>query len=404
MYEDTGSLQVASPLTSGSVIVINIQVNNGVFVYEITDGAITKVYGHTGLKVSNTNYKGFTLGGIYEKTSSTLSPATGWQIEKIAVFGSTLSEAEMLSYTFPSEIQTIEVAENTTVSAINGQIDSGANVVNLNVADGVEITLDAAFSAADVHIASTGSITLRADAQPEAATLAAIDVSGVAGSVYRSWLTPGIVGVNFNAAGSRNGTLVGDCRDTSGALAAGGVWYANDGNVSGSINIVEDGLTKLTWSCANLYTTADPISNGTFMQGYLDDGGNQARISVSGIPYATYDVIVYCATDNAEKAFKAKQVNGVYYKWDDATKTIVSEGVGATDTWGSANVAVGAAVYGSNAIRINGLTGSLSIVGGTNGNSARGCIAAIQIMPTGEGQAWELTLEENATAEWTTAS
>lgn len=404
MYENTGSQQVASPLTPGSVIVINIQVNNGVFVYEIVNGAITKVYGNTGLKSSNTNYKGFTLGGIYEKTCSMLSPATGWQIEKIAVFGSTLSEAEMLSYAFPSEIQTIDVAENTTASAINGQIVSGANVVNLNVADGVEITLDAAFSVASVHIASTGSITLSADAQPEASTLAALDVSGVAGSVYRSWLTPGIVGMNFNAAGSRNGTLVGDCRDTSGALAAGGVWYANDGNVSGSINIVEDGLTKLTWSCANLYTTANPIANGTFMQGYLDDGGNQAQISVSGIPYATYDVIVYCATDNAEKAFKAKQVNGVYYKWDDAAKMVVSEGVEATNTWGSANVAVGAAVYGSNAIRINGLTGSLSIVGGDNGNDARGCIAAIQIMPTGEGQAWELTLEENATAEWATAN
>ena len=403
MYENTGSQQVALPLTSGSVIVINIQVNNGVFVYEITDGQITKVYGHTALKVSNTNYKGFTLGGVYEKASSDLSPAAGWQIEKIAVFGSTLTEAEILAYTFPSEIQTIEVAENTTASAINGRIASGANLVNLNVADGVEITLDAAFSAAGVHIASTGSITLRADAQPEAATLAAIDVSGVAGSVYRSWLTPGIVGMNFNAAGSRNGTLAGDCRDTSGALAAGGVWYANDGDASGTIDIAGDGLTKLTWSCANLYSTAGSIANGTFMQGYLDDGGNQARISVSGIPYATYDVIVYCATDNAGMAFKAKQVNGVYYKWDDATKTVVSEGVGATDTWGSANVAVGAAVYGSNAIRINGLTGALSIVGGTKSDNARGCIAAIQIMPTGEGQAWALELAENAVAEWTSA-
>ena len=50
MYENTGSQQVALPLTSGSVIVINIQVNNGVFVYEITDGQITKVYGHTALE------------------------------------------------------------------------------------------------------------------------------------------------------------------------------------------------------------------------------------------------------------------------------------------------------------------------------------------------------------------
>ncbi|MGN0855363.1 MAG: beta strand repeat-containing protein [Kiritimatiellia bacterium] len=401
--------QTSTAVSSGNTLIVNIQVNSGVFVYEVTtseDGvrSLNTRFSSTNLKASNTNYKGFSLGGVYEKASSTLNPAVGWQIEKIAVFGSSLTEAEMLAYAFPSEIQTIEVVEATNVSSINAQISSGSNVINLNVADGVTLTIDEAFSVADVRLNSTGSITLSAEAQPEAATLAALDVSGVQGSVYRSWLTPGIVGMNFNAAGSRNGTLAGDCRDTSGALASGGIWYANDGNASGTIDIAEDGLTKLTWSCANLYTTATPISNGTFMQGYLDDGGNQAQIAVTGIPYATYDVIVYCATDNSTKSFKAKQVNGVYYKWDDATKTVVSDGVEVTNTWGSANVAVGAAVYGSNAIRINRLTGPLSIVGGTNGNDARGCIAAIQIMPTGEGLSWELTLEENAAADWTTAS
>ena len=164
-YNDNGgSLQVADPFSAGTDIVINIQTSGGVFAYEIVTDANTgartlvKRFGHTGLKASQTNYKGFSLGGIYEKASSTLSPATGWTISKMAVFGSTLSEAEILGYAFPSDIDTIAVNDNTTVSALNTLIaaSSGSKII-LSVADGVEIAVDTAFVASvPVEVASSG--------------------------------------------------------------------------------------------------------------------------------------------------------------------------------------------------------------------------------------------------------
>ena len=412
-YDDNGgSLQVADPFSAGTDIVINIQTSGGVFAYEIVTDANTgartlvKRFGHTGLKASQTNYKGFSLGGIYEKASSTLSPATGWTISKMAVFGSTLSEAEILGYAFPSDIDTIPVNANTTVSALNALIaaSSGERII-LSVADGVEIDVDTAFVASvPVEVASSGSITLSANAQPAASYFSAVSFA-VEGALLRSWLTPGVVGFNFNANGGRNGQGNTDgAADTALALEIG-TWYKDAYSPSGSSTAMfSDGLSLLTWQANNVYAEAGDLTAGTFIQGYLDDGGN-VNIKLSAVPYETYDVIIYCSTDDSSKSFKAKTVNGTIYTWDDTsgeTTTTSSD----TATWGLASAAAGKAVYGANTLRINGLSGALSIKGGTNGNNARGCISAIQIMPAGTSTAPEMTVGtagQTTQANWTDA-
>ncbi len=413
-YDDNGgSLQVADPFSAGTDIVINIQTSGGVFAYEIVTDANTgartlvKRFGHTGLKASQTNYKGFSLGGIYEKASSTLSPATGWTISKMAVFGSTLSEAEILGYAFPSDIDTIAVNDNTTVSALNTLIaaSSGSKII-LSVADGVEIAVDTAFVASvPVEVASSGSITLSANAQPDASYFSAVSFA-VEGALFRSWLTPGVVGFNFNANGGRNGQGNTDgAADTALALEIG-TWYKDAYSPSGSSTAMfADGLSLLTWQANNVYAEAGDLTAGTFIQGYLDDGGN-VSIKLSAVPYETYDVIIYCSTDDSSKSFKAKTVNGTIYTWDataGATTTTDSD----TATWGLASAAAGKAVYGANTLRINGLSGPLSIKGGTNGNNARGCISAIQIMPAGTSTAPEMTVGtagQTTQATWTGAN
>ena len=412
-YDDNGgSLQVADPFSAGTDIVINIQTSGGVFAYEIVTDANTgartlvKRFGHTGLKASQTNYKGFSLGGIYEKASSTLSPATGWTISKMAVFGSTLSEAEILGYAFPSDIDTIPVNANTTVSALNALIaaSSGERII-LSVADGVEIDVDTAFVASvPVEVASSGSITLSANAQPAASYFSAVSFA-VEGALLRSWLTPGVVGFNFNANGGRNGQGNTDgAADTALALEIG-TWYKDAYSPSGSSTAMfADGISVLTWQANNVYAEAGDLTAGTFIQGYLDDGGN-VNIKLSAVPYETYDVIIYCSTDDSSKSFKAKTVNGTIYTWDSTageTTTTSSD----TATWGLASAAAGKAVYGANTLRINGLSGALSIKGGTNGNNARGCISAIQIMPTGTSTAPEMTVGtagQTTQANWTDA-
>ena len=411
-YND-GGVQVADPFSAGTDIVINIQTSGGVFVYEIVTDAgtgartLVKRYGHTGLKASNTNYKGFSLGGIYEKASSTLSPATGWTISQMAVFGSTLSEAEILGYAFPSDIDTIAVNDNTTVSALNTLIaaSSGSKII-LSVADGVEIAVDTAFVASvPVEVASSGSITLSANAQPDASYFSAVSFA-VEGALLRSWLTPGVVGFNFNASGGRNGQGNTDgAADTALALEIG-TWYKDAYSPSGSSTAMfADGLSLLTWQADNVYAEAGDLTAGTFIQGYLDDGGN-VSIKLSAVPYETYDVIIYCSTDNSTKSFKAKTVNGTIYTWDaTAGATVTTDNANAT--WGLASAAAGKAVYGANTLRINGLSGPLSIMGGTNSDNARGCISAIQIMPAGTSTAPEMTVGtagQTTQATWTGAN
>ena len=412
-FYGNNNTQVADPFSSGTDIVINIQTSGGVFVYEIVTDAETgarslvKRYGNVNLKASNTNYKGFSLGGKFEKNSTNLSPATGWTISKMAVFGSTLSEAEILGYAFPSDIDTIAVNDNTTVSALNTLIaaSSGSKII-LSVADGVEIAVDTAFVASvPVEVASSGSITLSANAQPDASYFSAVSFA-VEGALFRSWLTPGVVGFNFNANGGRNGQGNTDgAADTALALEIG-TWYKDAYSPSGSSTAMfADGLSLLTWQANNVYAETDGLTAGTFIQGYLDDGGN-VSIKLSAVPYATYDVIIYCSTDNSTKSFKAKTVNGTIYTWDaTAGTTVTTNNVNAT--WGLASTAAGKAVYGANTLRINGLSGPLSIMGGTNSDNARGCISAIQIMPAGTSTAPETTVGtagQTTQATWTGAN
>ena len=413
-YNDNGdSLQVADPFSAGTDIVVNIQTSGGVFAYEIVTDANTgartlvKRFGHTGLKASQTNYKGFSLGGKFEKNSTNLSPATGWTIAKMAVFGSTLSEAEILGYAFPSDVDTIAVNANTTVSALNALIaaSSGAKII-LSVADGVEIAVDTAFVASvPVEVASTGTITLSANAQPDASYFSAVSFA-VQGALLRSWLTPGVVGFNFNANGGRNGQGNTDgAADTALALEIG-TWYKDAYAPSGSSTAMfADGLSLLTWQANNVYAEAGGLTAGTFIQGYLDDGGN-VSITLTSVPYETYDLIIYCSTDDSSKSFKAKTVNGTIYTWDATAGETTTTG-SDTATWGLASAAAGKAVYGANTLRINGLSGPLSIKGGTNGNNARGCISAIQIMPSGTSTAPELTIGtagQTTQATWTGAN
>lgn len=259
----------------------------------------------------------------------------------------------------------VEVSSYTTASAINGMVGSATDVA-VAVADGVTITVDEAFNAAIKSVSSTGSITLSAASQPDASYLANVDFSGVQGGLLRSWLTPGVVGFNFRSA---NGT------DVSGALATTDNWIHDNNSASGtSTAMFADGLSTLTWSSGGTWA----CSGSTIISGYLDDGangGNGATVTLSNVPYETYDVIVYCSSDSNPGQFLAKTVNGTTYTWDSTAGAVVA----GSAAWGKA--ALSTPVYGVNALRIKNLSGPLTIYGTARNGSIRGGIAAIQIMP-----------------------
>ncbi len=375
---------------SSGVLAFCYHKSNGTSLYYVnTDGTRLELFNKSGLKASgDTAINGCTIGGERAKSGATLlSAATGMKITGIAIFDGILTEAEMTGYVWPSEIQTIDVNANTSVSAINAQYDSTTyKAAKVTVASGVTITVDAAFSEKIQSVSSTGSITLAAASQPDASyNLANVDFSGVQGGLLRSWLTPGVVGFNFRSA---NGT------DVSGALATADNWIHDNNSASGtSTAMFADGLSTLKWSSANTWN----CSGSTIISGYLDDGangGNGATVTLSNVPYETYDVIVYCSSDTASGDFLAKTVNGTTYTWDTAAGAVV---VG-NSTWGKA--ALSTPVYGVNALRIKNLSGPLTIYGLAKNGNSRGGIAAIEIMPPNTPdniRTYTLTLSGTAT-------
>ena len=374
---------------SSGVLAFCYHKSNGTSLYYVSaDGTRAELFNKSGLKASgDTAINGCTIGGERAKSGATLlSAATGMKITGIAIFDGILTEAEMTGYVWPSEIQTIDVNANTSVSAINTQYDSTTyKVAKVTVASGLTITVDEAFSEKIQSVSSTGSITLSATSQPDASYLANVDFSGVQGGLLRSWLTPGVVGFNFRSA---SGT------DVSGALATADNWIHDNNSASGtSTAMFADGLSTLKWSSANTWA----CSGSTIISGYLDDGangGNGATVTLSNVPYETYDVIVYCSSDTANGDFLAKTVNGTTYTWDSTAGAVV---VG-NSTWGKA--ALSTPVYGVNALRIKNLSGPLTIYGLAKNGNSRGGIAAIEIMPPNTPdniRTYTLTLSGTAT-------
>lgn len=340
----------------------------------------------TGLFFSNKRLQKIGIGGCF--TSGAAKDLNNFEnliIKKVAVFASAITATDATEYFFPSEIQTINVsaADSITVSAINSQIDANTyKTVKVVAEDGATITVDEAFSTAlPIAVSSTGSITLSAASQP--------DLSGVSfdvqGALLRSWLTPGVVGFNFRSASGE---------DVSGALATTDNWIHDNNSASGtSTAMFADGLSTLKWSSANTWS----CSGSTIISGYLDDGangGNGATVTLSNVPYETYDVIVYCSSDSNPGQFLAKTVNGTTYTWDTAAGAVVA----GNSVWGKA--ALSTPVYGVNALRIKNLSGPLTIYGTARNGSNRGGIAAIEIMPPNTPdniRTYKLTLNGAAT-------
>ncbi|MDO4527546.1 MAG: autotransporter-associated beta strand repeat-containing protein, partial [bacterium] len=147
-----------------------------------------------------------------------------------------------------------------------------------------------------------------------------------------------------------------------------------------------------SFGSSTIYQWTD--ATDAFLKGYLDDGShdsvNGATITMSEIPFETYSVIVYCATDTENAFFRPVQINGTWYAGSASARGVgyalpVLDVEKDAITWGASQNTT--AAYGTNAIRVDGLSGELSIQGlgkaGTN-NKHRGGIAAIQIVNIGE--------------------
>ena len=138
---------------------------------------------------------------------------------------------------------------------------------------------------------------------------------------------------------------------------------------------------KVGWNAANIWAWTGCTAK--ILNGYLDDSNDGATVTVTEIPFAKYDVIFYAATD-ADKQFGAPEINGKRYTYASG------ETVEGDAAWGSSQSTT--AAYGTNALRVNGLSGDLTVKGYGNNNAGyRGGIAALVIV---EGEVEEVVTKE----------
>lgn len=386
-WADNGSKSAAGVFPASGTFAFIYKNTVGTYLYASSDPfeiPSASVWGASGLKAGVDDLWGVTIGGMRSGTvNQNWRAAQDVKITGIAVFPGVITMAEVNAYRWPSDA-TLNITENTTVSAINALIagvDAGTYRVFINVADDVQIDFDEDFSTSyPIKISSEGNVTLSAETQP--------DLSGVSfdvkGALLRTWLTDLVRGFNFtNNSGG----------DTSGALAEGTWAYVANSASGSSTAMFADGLSTLTWASANTWSAG----SGSILSGYLDDGalnGKGAEVCLSNVPYETYDVIIYCNSDSNPGNFLAKTVNGTTYTWNSTTASVVE----GNSAWGKAALAT--PVYGVNALRIKNLSGPLTIYGTPRNGSQRGGIAAIQIMPPDTPdniRTYKLTLDGTAT-------
>ena len=111
--------------------------------------------------------------------------------------------------------------------------------------------------------------------------------------------------------------------------------------------------------------------------GYIDENANNTAptVTVSGIPYDKYKVVVYTATDSANSAFGYVSVNGTDYTYANGA---VAEGTAAWGASGAQDTA-NALAEGVNVLVSPVVSGATATIVGHKSNG-RGCIAAVQIV------------------------
>ena len=292
-------------------------------------------------------------------------------------------------------VKAIEVTDDTTTAEIN-TLGAGFKNLELTIPAGKTISFTDALDCDSLKVKSAdGVVKLSADSEPA-------DYSKLSGAVFiRSWVTQsigGVISINF---GSGSGEVSGQKLDGSLAGDIPAFTWHNSSSAKTTLaltkawdaaNCVETTLSDVsaTWSTSGTYSYTSGVTVN-FLKGYLDENASTTpSISVTGIPYDNYDVIIYAATDGTKDArhFHAATVNGSKY-------TCGANGLGTVTTadgayWGANGHS--APEWGVNAMRVAGLSGDLTITTGPNASSStiRGCVAAIQIVESNPVAATEI--------------
>ena len=258
------------------------------------------------------------------------------------------------------------------VKNANGDVVRTVPLTSVTAAEGTTLTTDDHVGSCELVQTSTGIVLYYVDGDPE--NLPVYKPSININFTNRNGLTtardvglagyevPGTSWNNFVVANNAEFSVVS-------AVSSNG-----DVSVEAGVSVAISG-TRGDWICSGL------TSASNLLYCYIDEDDNNPTptVTVSGIPYYKYRVLVYHSTDTANVPFGYDTINGTNYTYvNDA----LAEGTAA---WGSSGAkdSANAISEGGNVLVTGELSGStLTVVGhrGGGANNARGCIAAIQII------------------------
>jgi len=185
----------------------------------------------------------------------------------------------------------------------------------------------------------------------------------------------GTISINFSGA-----QPVAKIPSASPAGINGAMHWNNVNGKDGRVNTLTDALgantkTTIVWSSQTIWNDGSAYgkaqsgnTHAQIVSSYLDDGesGNGVDIKITNIPYSSYTIVIYLATDTANGSYRPFTINGQKHSTKGTKTTYINK-----PTWDA-----------SNTITVNELSGDLVIDGLHRYYNNRGSIAAVQIIST----------------------
>ena len=199
----------------------------------------------------------------------------------------------------------------------------------------------------------------------------------------------GIISVNFGGD-QGNGLINTGSGLTAGALPVAGTFWNNTSVATQAAPqslVNNSGVASgasVTWTSANTWGSGSPggtatSQNGNLTRGYLDDGNGGPLITVTNVPFLSYNAYIIVGGDQGSNAansqnYRPVTVNGVAYSHDD-TNTIASAANWTGAAWGNADNLT----EGQNFLKAANQSGLTLTIRGGNNTGPRGSISGIQI-------------------------
>lgn len=206
-----------------------------------------------------------------------------------------------------------------------------------------------------------------------------------------------VVSVNFRENNGNANQLIAS---TTVAGGGAGVGVSNWNDALGATGTITDAVddtgatTTLdlswtsggTWGDAAANAGADAgVGNAQLQRGYLDDNQGSPilpiNVTVSGIPYSTYDLVVYFSTDTAGDNYGTFTVT-------DANGPVTAATTGIKQLWGT-----NPNLDETNSVLVSNLAGDLALNLPVRSGPIRHSISGLQIIESNSGPTLPLSLK-----------